>query len=170
MEAWQTSQPAIGGNAKVRERFTPTSTVSVNSVQVRLKRDGSGSSPVTVSIMQGTTTVASGTISAGTFPVGSQCDCSGNHNGWGTVSLNATLNSGTTYDLLLTSPSDTVFRAEAIRQGSDYGFAPFSYFADGRMQTSTDGTNFADLQAPYGGNAGQGDLQFWFTTGAPSPT
>jgi hypothetical protein len=160
MEAWQRTQPLIGGNAKVRERFTPSRSMSIGSVMVRLSRTGTGSSPLTVRLMQGSTTVASGTIPATSFPNGTPSDTSSNHNGWGTATLSASLLAGTVYDLLLTSPADTTFHAEAIREGEDYGFS--AHFSEGRMQSSTDGTTFTDLPAPYGGNAGQGDLQFYF--------
>jgi len=143
----------------VRERFTAGRSMSIGSVMVRLSRTGAGSSPLTVRLMQGSTTLASGAIAATTFPIGIPSNTSSNRNGWGTANLSASLVAGTVYDLLLTSPADTTFHAEAIREGVDYGFK--EYFSEGRMQSSIDGTFFTDLPAPYGGNAGQGDLQFY---------
>ncbi|HEU4573025.1 MAG TPA: hypothetical protein VFR93_10090 [Candidatus Limnocylindrales bacterium] len=162
MECWQTSQPAIGGSNQVRESMTPSSTITVSQASVRLKRSNSGSSPVTVALTDAAGTVLrSGTIAASTFPVGSMVDGSGNVNAWGTAkfSSSVTLNAGTTYYLRVTSPSDTTYRAEAIRQGSSYGFSSGAYFG-GVMQQNT-GSGWAAVQAPYGGNGGEGDMQFY---------
>jgi hypothetical protein len=167
MEAWQKIQPAISGAHRVREHFTVGGADRrVSSVSVRLKRDSttSGTSPLTVRLETGGTLVAWGTVPATTFPLGTPDDGSGNHNAWGTITFASalTLVAGQTYDLVLTAPSDTVFRAMPIREGVEYSFDPDTYFADGLGQYDP-GTGWRGFDQPGGtSNSSQGDLQFYF--------
>ena len=47
------------------------------------------------------------------------------------------LSAGQSYNLVLTSPAGTAYSVFAIRKGVEYGFAPTTYFADGRGQVTT---------------------------------
>jgi hypothetical protein len=167
MECWQTRQPAISGARRVREHFTVSGgDRRVSEVSVRLKRDSTttGTSPLTVRLESGGDLVATGTIPATSFPLGTQVDGPGNHNAWGTATFAApiTLVSGRTYDLVLSAPGDTVFRAMAIREGVSYSFDSDTYFADGIGQQD-DGSGWRGFDQPGGTTSStQGDVQFYF--------
>jgi hypothetical protein len=168
MEAWQHIQPAISGSNRVRERFKVSGPDRiVSSVSVRLKRDSgnTGNSPLAVNLETAAgELVAAGTIPAEEFPVGTEGDGRDNYNGWGHVTFTepVTLRSGEIYHLILSAPSDTVFRAMPIRKGVEYGFDANTWFADGIGQFD-DGSGWVGFEQPGGSpNSRQGDLQFYF--------
>lgn len=133
----------ISGTQTVRERFTPTSSRTITGASVRIRRT-SGADPLTIALRAGTTTVASGTVAAATIPA----TAPGGDNGgsvWVTVTYPAAvLNAGTTYDLVLSTSSTSVYTAAPIREGTDSGFAGSLGFPDGSGQQCA-GSSCADL-------------------------
>ncbi len=156
MEMWIHSYEPISGAAQVRETFTLGSSRTVSQAAVRLRRS-SGSSPLTISLETAAgTLVAQGTVPASSIPVSAP----GGDNGgavWALVSFPAahTLPAGS-YQLVLSTASDTQYTIFPIRKGKDYGYGPQTYFADGEAQyTSGSGwTAFAN-------RPGESDLQFY---------
>jgi hypothetical protein len=160
MEAWETEQPLIHEENRVRERFRVSGPDRpVTGVAIRLHRDSAAETePLAVYLEDGDgARIASGSIPASRFPVGQECSCRDNINGWGWTPLEATLRSGSVYNLVLESAG--FYRAVLLREGVDYAFS--EYFSDGRAESNA-GRAWTRVQAPYGGNRGQGDLQFYF--------
>lgn len=136
----------ISGVSAVREHFTVTGTpVTIASVSVRVRRS-SGTDPLTLSVKQGATTIAVGTVAAATVPV----SAAGGDNGgsvWATAALPATILAvGQTYDLVLSTPSSSAYTAAPIREGTDSGLLSYA-FRDGSGQFTTNGSSWADLYA-----------------------
>ncbi len=156
MEMWIHNYEPISGTAQVRETFTLGSSRTVSQAAVRLRRS-SGSSPLTISLETAAgTLVAQGTVPASSIPVSAP----GGDNGgavWGLVSFPAahTLPAGS-YQLVVSTASDTQYTIFPIRKGLDYGYGSPTYFADGQAQyTSGSGwTAFAN-------RPGESDLQFY---------
>ena len=168
MGAWQQVQPAISGANRVREQFSVLGgDLLVSSVSVRVKRDSTstGTSPLTVRLEDSTgRLIEEGTIPYSTFPVGDQVDGSTNRNSWGTVVFSGShiLESGSTYRIVLSARSDTVYRAMPLQKGSAYGFPAASYYTGGYGQKSSDsGATWSGFSQPGGStNRTDADLQF----------
>jgi hypothetical protein len=152
MEAWVANPQTISGAMRVRETFTPTGRDQVaTSISVRLRRVVGGS-PVTIRLENGNgTLIEQGAVLGGTTK------------GWVTYSFMAprTLAVGQTYRIVLSTSSDTAYATHVIREGSAYGYDPATRFVDGFAEYTT-GVSWLGIEAPWGGNAGQGDLQFYF--------
>jgi hypothetical protein len=154
MEVWIRAARSISGASAVREIFTPTVSRTVSSVSVRVRR-ASGSSPLTVRLVQTSTgaVLASGTISAGSVGSGQT---------WVRASLSGavSLKAGVAYQLRLTAPSDTVYSTFGIERGNHYHFSASTYFHDGYGQYTT-GSGWTGFDQPGGStNNTNADLQF----------
>jgi hypothetical protein len=140
---------AISGSARVRETFTVSGADrSVSAVGVRL-RSVSGSDPLTVRLeTSGGAEIDTVTIPADALAAGK----------WATATFHAAhaLNTGSSYNLVLATPSTSRYSLQSIYKGSTYGaWNPGTYFADGRAQTDT-GVGWGN----WAGRTDQ-DLQFY---------
>jgi hypothetical protein len=154
MEIWVRAPRSISGSAMVRETFTPKSTVSASSLSIRVMRV-SGSSPLTVSLGGVTATIPASSIAVSTPGVDRGGDT------LVTVPFPVTLNAGTTYSLVWSSPADTVYSAYGVERGNHYSFPSTTYFADGYGQYTTDGSSWTGFDQPGGSsNNANADLQF----------
>lgn len=152
MEVWVNAPKSISGSAKVREVFTPSQSVTVSEVGARLRRP-SGSSPLTLTLNG-----VSATIPAASVPVGA----SDRGSAWVSAPLATTLSAGVQYQLVLSSPADTVYSAFGIERGNNYGFASSTYFADGFGQYSLDGSTWSGFDQPGGSrNNTNADVQWY---------
>ena len=149
-----------GASLMVRETFTVSGgNRSVSQVGLRLVRQ-SGSDPLIVTLASGGTVLATASIPAASVNVGG----SGNYGQEGAftavpLSVPIVLVNGTTYHLTLSTASGTIYWAFVSRRGSDYGYDPATYFADGVAEKTTDGSAWASL----GRVTGENDLQFYLT-------
>jgi hypothetical protein len=166
MEVWiQTSRKTISGSNAARESFTVSGpTMNAASVTVRLRHD-SGTDPLTVAVLNGTGTSLASCAKPYTAitPSGTSGD------NWVTCQFASplTLNSGSTYALNLAAPSSSAYTIFPIRKGVSYNFGPSSVFSDGHAQYTT-GSGWQDWPSETGAASTQGDLQFYFTSGAAS--
>lgn len=155
MEVWVGNPKTISGSSQVRETFTVSGgNRKVSQVAVRLKRS-SGASPLTIRLEKADgTLVEQGTVDA------SQ---SGSFYGWVSLPLatQPTLLNGQGYHLVLSAPSDTVYQAYPIRDGSDQHFPAPTVFPDGWAEFST-GSGFTGWDQWGQPNRKDGDLQFYF--------
>jgi hypothetical protein len=149
-----------GAPLMVRETFTVSGgNRSVSQVGVRLVRQ-SGSDPLIVTLSAASGVIlATASVPAASVNVGG----SGNYGEEGAftavpLSVPVTLVNGTTYHLALSTASGTIYWAFTARRGSDYGYDPATYFADGVAEKTTDGATWSSL----GRVAGENDLQFYF--------
>jgi hypothetical protein len=154
MEIWVRSPKSISGSSKVRETFTPQSTVTASTLSLRVMRV-SGSSPLTVSLGGLTATIPASSIAVSTPGVDQGGDT------LVTVPFPVTLNAGTTYSLVWSAPADTVYSAYGVERGNHYNFQPTTYFPDGYGQYTTDGITWTGFDQPGGSsNNSNADLQF----------
>ena len=166
MEVWiETSRKTISGSNAAREAFTVNGpTMTAASVTVRLKHD-SGTDPVTVAVLNsaGTSLASCAEPYTAITPSGTGGD------NWVTCMFTSTLalNSGSTYALNLAAPSTSAYSIFPIRKGISYKYGLSSFFADGHAQY-TAGNGWLDWPAETGEASTQGDLQFFFTSAAPS--
>jgi hypothetical protein len=160
----------ISGNQMVRERFTIPGTDRVfNSATVRVKRI-SGSSPLTIRLETSSgTLVATGVTGASQIPLSTvPTPSTGNH--WDDASLaggrwvsvtfpnTVVLTAGTTYNLRVSTSSDTKYAAVPLRVEDDTSPAWASpAFRDGSAQRTSDGSAWAAVYA-----YARLDLQFYF--------
>jgi hypothetical protein len=147
-----------GSSDMVRERFTVSgSSRTISTVAVRMRRSN-GSSPLVIRLE----TSSGSLIEAVSIPASSVASSSpGGDNGgqvWVTARFSSshTLATGSTYNLRLSTASDTTYTATPIRDGRDVGFLSFA-FNDGSAQRTTNGSSWADLYQWAGL-----DLQFYF--------
>jgi len=152
-EAMVANYGLIGGQAMVREAFTPKVDVTVQTAMVRVGKV-SGTDPLTVTLAG-----ASATIPASAFPVGTPgADATGG--AWGSATFPApiTLTAGTAYSLRLSSLSK--FYAVPARKGRNDGGPELQSrrFLDGRGEKSADGVTWAPLY-PY--DSVGPDLMVW---------
>jgi len=163
MEVWVRSYKSISGSAMAREAFTVKgSNRSVSSFSVRLMR-ASGSSPLTVSLeTSGGTLIAHCTIAASAIAIGTP-GINGTQPTWEmcTFGSTQTLVAGQSYNVVLSTSSDTVYSIFVIRKGSAWGFAPTTYFSYGHAQYTT-GSSWGPFTQDGGGAVDQADLQFYF--------
>ena len=163
MESWiLTSRRAISGNQEARETITSVSgTQVVSSVAIRLRHDN-GNDPLTVTLQDSSGVIESGTIPASSFvPSGYAGD------NWVSYSFSAphTLNPGSAYQLVLSTPSSSTYSIFPIRKGATHNFNAPAFFADGHAQYSADGSSWIDWPDESARPSPEGDLQFFFTLG-----
>lgn len=160
----------VSGSNQARERFTPKADVTVTAASVRVKRI-SGSSPLTLTLLDGSGTVlATGAVPGTGVPL-STLPTPSNPNHWDGASLAGgrwlrvafpavTLRAETTYSLRLSTPADTTYAVIPLREASstETGGATWASraFRDGSGQ-KTSGSSWADLY-PYA----PVDLQSYF--------
>jgi hypothetical protein len=156
MEIWYRDPKTISGSGSARERFTVSGpSRQVSSVSVRLKRV-SGSIPLTVRLETSSgELVEQGSIPASSITTTGQAS-------WATYRFASerTLVAGQTYQLVLSSPSDTSYSIFVIRKGVAYGFSQ-AYFADGSAQYNP-GTGWVAFDPGWRGPLDESDLQFYF--------
>lgn len=156
MEVWVNAPQTISGTNRVRQTMSVSGVSrTVTGGQIRARRSSGSASPLVVSLRDGSDTLIEAVSVAAAVISTSYA--------WIPFSftLPRTLAVGNSYRLELTSASDTIYQAYALRQGSDYGLSPQTYFADGRAELNTGGgwTGWSD---PWGGtNRSDGDLQFY---------
>ena len=158
----------VSGVQMARERFTVAgSDRSVTSATVRVKRI-SGSSPLTIRLeTSGGTVLASGTAAASQVPQ-STLPTPLNGNSWDEASLAGgrwltvtfpaiVLQGGATYQLRISTTSDTTYAAVPLRELDDAAPVWSSRaFRDGVAQRTSNGSTWADVYA-----YGRLDLQFY---------
>jgi hypothetical protein len=168
MEVWsETSRKSISGSNATRESFTVSGpSMTAQSVTVRLRHD-SGTDPLTVAVLNGAgASLASCAKPYTAFTVSGMAG-----DNWVTCQFASpvALNSGSTYALNLAAPSTSAYSIFPIRKGVSYNYGPSAFFADGHAQY-TAGSGWLDWPAETGAASTQGDLQFFFTSGASSVT
>lgn len=138
----------ISGRLRVRESFTISgANRSISGVGVRLKLV-SGIDPLTVRLE----TSGGAEIETVTIPASAATGT------WAAAPFLApiTLTSGSSYNLVLTTPGTSSYSIQSSYQGTIYGsWKPATYFADGRAQLDTGGG-----WANWAGGSDQ-DLQFY---------
>jgi hypothetical protein len=139
-----------GGSKRVREHFTVSgSDRAVSSASVKVKRI-SGSAPLTISLLKGGTTLVSKNVPASAIDLGKLPTVDdGAHlggNTWATISFpDLTLQSGSTYNLVLSTGAGTEYIAVPVQEGTDKGLRSFR-FTDGAAQgTTNDGASWPQL-------------------------
>lgn len=156
VDVWASRSRSISGDAAVAEVFKVAgSNRKVSQVAFRVRRSG-GRGGLAVKLEEGGTVLDQGNIPANAVPT---------TYAWVTYKFvtTQTLRSATEYRAVLSAPSDTVYVACAIQDGSvKYGFGPATVFADGHAQYSV-GSGWVD----WGGEGVRGrkdaHLQFFFT-------
>ncbi len=151
----------ICGENKIRETFAVSGASKVvSAVAVRVNRL-SGASPLNVTVEKADgTRVGGGSV---VVPMGGPATSSDNGATWVKVTFPSPLmlQSGVSYNLVLTSPSDTVHATHVLQKGRDYGFKPGAYFGDGHAEfTAGSGWKGWDLWGLS--NLQVTDLQFYF--------
>lgn len=152
VDAWASTRASISGSNTIRETFTVSGgDRSVESVRFRLAR-ASGSSPLKVRLEEADGTL----IEEGTVPASNI----GSSDTWATYAFSGvrTLASGQSYNLVLSTASDTKYTAEAIQKGKNYGFASTTYFNDGYAQVNS-GSGWSGVRSRT-----DADFQFFFLT------
>ena len=132
-----------GASNMVRQHFTVSgSDRAVSSASVKVKRI-SGSDPLTISLRKGSTTLVSETVAASAIALGElPIVLDGAHlggNTWATISFaDLTLESGATYNLVLSTGGGTQYIAVPVQEGTDKGLRSYR-FTDGLGQGTTNG-------------------------------
>ena len=166
MEVWiETSRKTINGSNAAREAFTVSGpSLTAQSVTVRLRHD-SGTDPVTVAVTNGT----GASLASCAEPYTAITPSGTGGDNWITCKFTSplALNSGSSYALNLAAPSTSAYSIFPIRKGISYNYGAPSFFSDGHAQFTT-GNGWLDWPAETGAASTQGDLQFFFTSGAPS--
>jgi hypothetical protein len=152
-----------GSSDMVRERFTVSGgSRTISSANVKVKRI-SGTSPLTLLLEEGDGTliesvdVPARSIALGSLPLGEGAAELGG-NSWASAAFATphVLSYGQTYDLRLSTTSDTQYIAVPVQEGTDKGLASFR-FTDGDGQGTTDGGSTWTNLYEYG----YVDLQFY---------
>lgn len=150
----------ISGTQGVREVFTVSGADRlVSSVSVRV-RYTSGPSPLTIRVEKADgTLVEQGTV--GNIPVSP----GNNGSSWAKLvfATPLTLVAGQSYNLVLSAPSDSVYKTHTLYKGMNSGYKPTTYFGDGHAQFN-DGTGWKKWDAWGVQNRVDNDLQFFFET------
>lgn len=162
MENEDTALSITGSNYMVRERLVVSGGDRVvTGAGVRVAR-ASGSGPLTVRLENSAgTLIDSFTIPAASIPTQSQS--AGSQSGvWvaGVFSAARTLTNGATYYLRLSTDASTSYWVRGIQEGSSYGFDPATYFDDGLLQRTTNGSTWNTVS----GLDTEGDMQAYLTT------
>lgn len=157
----------IQGANLCRERFTVSGgDRTVGSIYVRVRRT-LGSSSLIINVKQGSTILRTINVPASsvTPPTAPGGDNGGSQWVGGTFTA-LTLSDGATYDVELSTASDTVYTAAPIRKGtsnatSGSAFSSLLYFNDGFGQFSTNsGSSWTDM---YTFDSPDPDIQFYFS-------
>jgi len=152
-----------GANHMARESFTVTGGDRVvTTVSVRLRRSkGTGALVVRLETSSGSLIEAIN-VPAASIPV----SIPGGDTG-GAVWVTATflsshiLTNGSSYNLRLSTDSNTTYTIFTIRKGFDYGFANTTYFKDGSAFKTTNGSTWTNLGRVMG-NPPENDIEFYF--------
>jgi len=166
VEVWSAEPiPPISGANQIREAFIvsgPHRTVS--AVSVRAARI-SGSDPLRIRLETAAgTLLEEATIPDTSFPLGPPGPEGTFPSVWVTLtfSMPRVLISGQSYNLVLTAPSTSTYKAFPVRKAADNGFNPMTYFADGNAQQN-DGAGWKNwIPASWGVERPDGNLQFYF--------
>lgn len=158
--------PLISGRNQVRETFTVRgATRTVPAVFVRAARIA-GFDALTIRLE--TTTgalIEEQSIPASRFPSGPPGPEGQFPSAWVgyTFAVPRPLMVGQSYNLVLTAPATSVYKAFPMRKAVEDGFDAATFFGDGRAQQN-DGVGWVDwLPITWGTNRYDGDLQFYFT-------
>jgi hypothetical protein len=161
MEVWYREPQSVSGDRRVRQIFTVDGPDRLaSSVSVRLKRV-SGEDPLRVVLRHvDGDVVAEGEVPAERIAIADPAENGGST--WATLEFAspATLRSGETYRLQLSTVPDTEYSIFAIREGGSHGYGPATFFAAGRAEFR-DGTTWRPFIG-FGTPSVQGDLQFYF--------
>jgi hypothetical protein len=132
-----------GGSNMVRQHFTVSgSDRAVTSASVKVKRIN-GSAPLTLTLQKGSRTVVSNNVPASAIALGNLPTVhDASHlggNTWATIEFpDLTLESGVTYNLVVSTEGDTMYIAVPLQEGADKGLRSYR-FTDGAGQRTTDG-------------------------------
>ena len=166
MEVWiETSRKTVSGPNAAREAFTVNGpSMTADSVTVRLKHD-SGTGPVTIAVLNG----AGASLASCAEPYTAITSSGTGGDNWVTCKFASpvALNSGSTYALHLAAPSTSAYSIFPIRKGVSYNYGASSFYSDGHAQYTT-GNGWLDWPSETGEASTQADLQFFFTSAAPS--
>jgi hypothetical protein len=157
MEVWSEDPHTISGNSAVRETFTVTGkNRSANAVAIYLRKiSGTENLNIRLEKTDGTL-LEQGTIPASSIPTSYSWISS-------SFQLTQTLTVGQSYNLTLSTASNTSYDAYAIWNGQKY-FGPNTCFNDGYAQFTTDGSNWTGWDQT-GWDRHDGDLSFYFSNG-----
>lgn len=97
-------------------------------------------------------------------PMGGAATAISNGSSWVHVSFSSslTLKAGASYNLVISSPADTVHTTHVLEKGTNYGFDPQTCFGDGFAQFD-DGKGWTGWDLWGLSNLLNTDLQFYFT-------
>jgi hypothetical protein len=153
MEVWD-SKP-IGGNAGVRQLLrVPDGGWTIDGAWLRVKRDGSSGDPLVLGLVQNDGTVlASVSVPAAQVPTADA--------GWVRVRFASPVSvpAGTQLALTASAASTGAYDAFPLRKGSEYGFAPDTYYNGGYAQFN-DGSGWVGWDQWGGHDLHDSDLQF----------
>lgn len=147
---WDMYGRISGSVNMVRERFTPTTTSTIQKAHVRLKRiSGTGALVLRLEKADGSVveqiTVPSSAIAIGLLPDGSASSLAGDTWVHATFGAPHTINSGQAYNLQLSTDAATLYTAVPIQEGGSKGLSS-RRFTDGDGQRTTDsGANWSNL-------------------------
>lgn len=152
VDAWASSLANISGNSIARETFTVSgSDRAAVSVSVRVARS-SGSSALNVRLEQSNGSL----IEEGSVPASAATSTEG----WVTYTFSSvrTLAAGQSYNIVLSTASDTTYTTEAIQKGQNYGFSSTTFFKDGHAEVNS-GSGWSGVRSRT-----DSDFEFYFTT------
>jgi len=170
-EAMNANYAAISGTSNMaRERFTVSGgSRTASSASLRLRRSN-GKSPLKMTLETSAgQAIESVTVPAASVPVSAPGGSDGGAV-WVTAKFSSPhiLSNGASYNLRMSTTSDTTYTTYPVRPGTSKGLATYA-FAGGSGQSTTNGSTWTDLYA-----WDQEDLQFYFTlaptTATPTPT
>ena len=157
IDFWAGAPKQISGSMGVRETFTVSgSDRVVSSASVRVNYI-SGPSPLTIRLENADGTLMDqGTVSNLTV---SPANSMGS---WAKVTFASvqTLKAGSSYNLVLSTPSNTVYQAIAMQKGTSYGYSSTTVFKDGYAQFNS-GNGWTGWESNGHPNRTDGDLQFF---------
>ena len=162
MEVWPSTYQNVTASDKAREHFTVSGgNRTIQSVSLRSMRI-SGTSPLALTLQTASGTVlGSADIRSSQVPIGVPGSSA---SVWASADFASpvTLVSGQSYDLVLSSPSGTVYSVFCIRHGVEYGYPANTYFASGVAQYEDGGGAWQYFG--YGStHLAEGDLQFFLS-------
>jgi len=153
-----------GPSNLVREHFTVSGgNRTVGSASVKVKRIR-GTSPLTIQLETGDgTLIESGLVSASVIPLGNLPASDGRAsilggNTWAEVTFLSphVLANGATYNLVLSTASDTQYVAVPVQEGTDKGLLSYRFTDGDGQRTTNGGSTWANLYL-----WGYTDLQFY---------
>ena len=148
-----------GASNMARERFTVSGgDRTVGSASLRLRRSG-GTSPLIMTLETSAgAAIESVTVPAASIPVSAPGGANGG-SVWVTANFSSprVLSNGSSYNLRMSTASDTTYTTFPVRPGTSKGLATYA-FSDGTGQSTTNGSTWTDLYL-----WDHEDLQFYFT-------